>query len=213
VTRGIEPDAGLELLFRRRSVSNLTEPGPSPDQLETLLRAATTVPDHGLLRPWRFVVVSAAARSAFGDALAAAAASTPGVDAAAVEKVRRKPLIAPTQLVLIARPAASAKVPEWEQVASAACTGYALMLAAQALGLGAVWKSTPFRDGTALRRLLGMAGGDQLLGWVNVGTPGPGALPPRPAVPLSEVAGVLGAAGELRAYSAGGTPQEAGQAG
>ena len=48
----------LELLLRRRSAKAaiLSEPGPTPAQLETILTAASRVPDHKKLEPWRFIV-------------------------------------------------------------------------------------------------------------------------------------------------------------
>jgi nitroreductase len=143
---------------------------PTDNELEWLLRAATAVPDHGGLRPWRFVVVSGQARQRLGDALAADRATTPEPPAAAIEKARGKAFAAPCLIVVIASPNSASNVPEWEQVTSAACCGYALVLAADALGLGAVWKSTPLRDGAALRALCAMTEGEQLLGWVNVGS-------------------------------------------
>jgi len=49
-------------------------------------------------------------------------------------------------------------------VASAACCGYTIVLVAHALGLGAVWKSPPFRNGTPIRSLCQLTGTEQLLG-------------------------------------------------
>ena len=48
----------LELLARRRSTvaKTMTGPGPSGEQLDTLLKIAARTPDHGKLFPWRFVV-------------------------------------------------------------------------------------------------------------------------------------------------------------
>ena len=47
----------LDLLTTRRSSKNLTAPAPDELQIETMLQAATQVPDHGDLKPWRFVVI------------------------------------------------------------------------------------------------------------------------------------------------------------
>jgi nitroreductase len=152
----------VDVMLTRRSISKLVEPGPTDDQLDTLLHAATTVPDHGGLRPWRFAVVRGAGRGRFGDALAAAAN-----DAA----VRDKAFAAPALIAVVAAPKRDSKIPEWEQLTSASATGYAIVLAAHALGLGASWRSTEHMDGAGLRTLLGMAATDQLLGWVNLGTP------------------------------------------
>ncbi|HCV75860.1 nitroreductase family protein, partial [Pseudomonas oryzihabitans] len=57
----------LEALCNRASVGRLTEPGPTPAQLETLLRAADRAPDHKLLRPWRLILVNGTGRTALGE--------------------------------------------------------------------------------------------------------------------------------------------------
>jgi nitroreductase len=155
-------------------VSALVEPGPDAGQLDVLLRAATTVPDHGTLRPWRFVVISGDERDRFGGALASVALEHQAdLPLAAVEKMRSKAFVAPTMVVIVASPTQGNKVPVWEQEASAACTGFALTLAAHALGLGAMWKSAPFRSGGDLSELLELTDEERILGWVNVGTAAP----------------------------------------
>ncbi|WP_394824106.1 nitroreductase [Pendulispora albinea] len=186
-------DLVRHIILTRRSVSALTEPGPSPEQLTTLLRAAVSVPDHGQLRPYRFVVVRGNGRDRFGDALAAAAAEQRSdLSPAVLEKVKRKAFVAPTLIALIASPRASANIPEWEQVAAASCTGYAILLTAHTLGLGAIWKTSPYSDGADLRSLLAMAPNERLLGWVNVGRPArPLDSEERPDIDLKAVAAVL----------------------
>ena len=89
--------APLDELLTRRSIKSLAEPGPTDQQLDTILRAATTVPDHGSLRPWRFVVVSGDERSRFGDALVAAGLEAdPELPDAARAKLHGKAFVAPT---------------------------------------------------------------------------------------------------------------------
>jgi nitroreductase len=184
--------AALECILLRRSTARLVEPGPGPAELATILQAATTVPDHGSLRPYRFVVVGGAARARFGDALAAAAAAArPDLTPAARDKARHKAFAAPMLVAIIASPCEGMKIPEWEQTASAACTGYALALAAHALGLGAIWKSAAFLDGAPLRAALGMRPGERCLGWVNLGTREGADDEPRPAVDLASIVTVL----------------------
>src|ERR1700687_3287510 len=66
------PDA-LQLLKTRRSVKpmELTGPGPSKPEIDTMLAIASRVPDHGKLAPWRYIVFEGDARKAAGDAIAA----------------------------------------------------------------------------------------------------------------------------------------------
>lgn len=163
-------EAALAPLLSRRSIKALVGPAPTDDEIDALLRAAVTVPDHGGLQPWRLVVVAEDARGAFGDALAAAARERkPDLADAIQQRVRAKAFAAPALIAVVARVNDTAKVPAWEQVVSAACAGYAITLAAHQLGLGAIWKSTPFVDGTALRVVLDMQPHDEFLGWINIG--------------------------------------------
>ncbi len=151
--------------------------GSAPDDaaLALILRTATTVPDHGGLRPWRFAVITGAGQDRFADALEAGLRELrgPGQPEAAVAKMRGKAHAAPSAVALIASTHPESNVPVWEQVASASCTGYAVVLAATALGFGAVWKSAAVVDTGPVRTLFGLADDERLLGWVNLGSPAP----------------------------------------
>jgi len=161
----------LAFLTRRTSAIGLGEPGPDPATLDRLLAAACAVPDHSLLQPFRFVVVDTQARQRFGEALAAVARELdPNLQEFHATKLVNKAFFGPCLVALIASPRPGAKVPVWEQEASAACTGFALVLAAEALGFGAVWKSAPVHEGRALAELLALSPGERFLGWVNLGT-------------------------------------------
>jgi nitroreductase len=150
--------------------------GSAPDDraLAEILGTATTVPDHGGLRPWRFAVITGAGQDRFAEALVAGLHAARGADLpdAMVAKMRGKAHAAPCAVMVIASPRLESNVPEWEQVASASCTGYAMVLAGTALGLGAVWKSAAVLDTAPVRALFGLAGHERLLGWVNLGSPG-----------------------------------------
>jgi nitroreductase len=177
----------LQWLLSRRS-SKVFGPGEVSDEaVRHVLVAALHAPDHGLLRPLRFVVFKGEGRARFGDALVAAVRERDGhLDPAVAEKQRAKAFIAPVFIALIASPKPSPKVHRWEQLAAASSAGYAMLLAAHALGLGAMWKSTPLRDFPAVRQVLGLAEGEEFLGWVNLGQlpPVTGTVPPKPPVDL-----------------------------
>ena len=149
--------------------------GPTPDDLSTILATAGTVPDHGDLRPWRFAVCRGDGRHRFAQALVDGlhADRGPDVPEAAVAKMRAKAFAAPCSVVLISSPDPSSNVAVWEQVASAACTGYAVVLAATGLGYGAVWKSAAVLGSEPVRTLFGLGPDESLLGWVNIGPPAP----------------------------------------
>ena len=71
------PDA-LELLKIRRSVKprEMSGPGPTASELDTILTIGARVPDHGKLAPWRFIVFEGDARARAGDIIARAVSYT-----------------------------------------------------------------------------------------------------------------------------------------
>ena len=177
----------LETILTRRSAQTFTGEPPTQGQLDLMIQAAATVPDHGRLRPWRLVVVHPDGRESFGDALVRTGRSlTPELAARSEKKLRDKAFVAPVQIVIVSSPADNDKVPGWEQEACAACVGYAVALAAHAQGLGAVWKTAPFRRGEGLDELLSLGPTEQILGWVNVGVP-ESLVVARPAFDVTDV--------------------------
>jgi nitroreductase len=135
------PDA-LELLKTRRSFKavELSGPGPSPAEIDTLITVASRVPDHGKLAPWRFIVFEGEARRAAGEAIASAFRvkypdAKPEHIAAERERLMRAPLV----IAVVSRAAPHEKIPEWEQVLSAGAAAMNLVTAAHALGYGANW--------------------------------------------------------------------------
>jgi nitroreductase len=146
---------------------------PDEETLARILETATTVPDHGGLRPWRFALITGVGRDRFAEALVEGLHQLRGPDLpeAVVNKMRSKAYAAPCAIALIASPRLESNVPEWEQVASASCTGYAMVLAATSLGLGAVWKSAAVLEAGPVRALFALADHERLLGWVNLGPP------------------------------------------
>ncbi|WP_141732563.1 nitroreductase family protein [Oligoflexus tunisiensis] len=158
-------------LAQRRSSSVLVEPRPDRDTVEKILQVGGTVPDHGSLKPYRFVVVEGEGRETFADALVNAGLEAKGsLEEKKQAKLKSKAYAAPMQIVIIFSPKENEKIPEWEQMASASCTGYAMVLAANALGFGAVWKSFAFDPGSLMTRTFQLQARERVLGWVNIGT-------------------------------------------
>jgi nitroreductase len=176
----------LECILTRRSTGRLTGPGPDAAAVRRLAEAATAAPDHGLLRPWRFVVVRGEARVVLGEAFARAqAGAEPDAPEAALEATRGKPLRAPLIVTVVASPQPSPKIPEWEQHASAAAAAQNLCLAAHALGYAAMWRTGWFAHAPEVRAQLGLDEHESVTAWVYLGTPVEGwQAPPRPEIEL-----------------------------
>ena len=176
-------DDRLELLFRRRSIGRLTEPAPSDEELESMLRAAAAAPDHGELRPWRFVVLEGEGKEAFGAVLAEAylrrvTAAGGRSEPAKLEKERTKLGRAPLVLVVSAVRQPSTVVPWYEQLAATAAATQNACLAATALGFGSMWRTGDPSYDPRVKAALGLAGDDAIVGWLYIGSFRDGAAPP-----------------------------------
>ena len=185
----------LDLLLNRVSVTRLTEPAPSAAQLDNLFRAALRAPDHGQLRPWRFLTIQGEARERLGTLMAESLQMRqPDASEEAVRKARKMPLRAPLLVVVIAHVVPHAKIPASEQVLAVACAAHGVLLAAHAQGLGAVWRTGEPSYDPYLAKALGLADNEQMLGFIYMGSP-EGSLrsPPEldPSKFVSEWSGAL----------------------
>lgn len=167
-------DAMRHYLKTRRSVGQafLGEPGPDADELAEILTIATRVPDHGKLAPWRLVLFEGDARVRVGEVLAdMAKARNPGIDAQALEAERRQFLPAPLVVGVISRAAPHPKIPEFEQLLSAANVAFNLEHAAFALGFAATWTTRWFAYDPEASRMLGAREGERFVAFIHIGTP------------------------------------------
>jgi len=164
----------LHALDARRSVpaKQLGAPGPDPATLLRMLASAVRVPDHGKLVPYRFLRITGDARHSLGAFLAERALQRdPQVSPAQLDKDRQRFSHAPVIITVIASPRPNPKVPEAEQLMTAGCVCFALLQAAQALGFGAQWLTAWMAFDPAVRAHLGLAEGEQIAGFIHIGTP------------------------------------------
>lgn len=162
----------IDALRQRVSCPRLCDPGPTPAQLDLMFRAALRAPDHGLLRPWRFIVIAGDARQALGDLFVEAERlHQPDASAEALDKLRRNPLRAPVVIACVAVVTPGhRKVPVVEQVASMAAAVQNLQLAADALGYGAMWRTGPMAADPHVKARLGVETKDEIVAFLYVGT-------------------------------------------
>ncbi|MCP1661125.1 nitroreductase family protein [Neisseria perflava] len=163
----------LTLLTTRRSSKNLTAPAPNTEQLEIMLQAATQVPDHGNMHPFRFTVIqSEAGMQRFRDLLRQTVIDCNfGNDS--LQKAEKIGKMAPLVISVTFRPNCDVPKPkpEWEQQLSAGCAAYALQLAANAQGFDNVWITGLWTNSPLLREAFGCGDKDKIIGLIMVGTP------------------------------------------
>ncbi len=180
------PTDAQHLLRTRRSVKpiELAAPGPSGQDLDTLLTVASRVPDHGKLAPWRFIVFEGDARQKAGDILARIfRENRPDATDDQIAFERNRLARAPLVIGVVSRAAPHAKIPEWEQVMSAGAAAMNLVTAAHALGYAASWLTEWYAYDRRVLDALGLAPHEKIAGFVHIGTPvKPPEDRPRPAL-------------------------------
>ena len=174
----------MDLLLNRSSAQSLQGPAPDDAALDAIVAAGLRAPDHGRLRPWRFVVIAETARVAFADlAVAALKARQPDAPASEAERMRGKLLAPPLIVALGVQIVPSPKVPEIEQVMAVAAAAMNMLNAAEALGYAGKWITGPNAYDPAIAEALGLRAPDRLAGFLYLGTRGEPAGPvPRPVV-------------------------------
>lgn len=159
----------LDALLNRVSAPRLVAPAPDAAQRELLFRAALRAPDHGQLRPWRFLTVEGDALTQLGELFAGALPADASPEA--VSKAHAMPLRAPLLVLVIARVQADSKVPAQEQVLAAGCAAHSILLAAHAQGIGAVWRTGDMAYSPHVSAGLGLGADEQLIAYLYLGTP------------------------------------------
>jgi nitroreductase len=174
----------MEMLLSRRSAQGLQDPAPDAAALDAILAAGLRAPNHGNLRPWRFIVIAGADRAAYADiAVAAMQARMPDAPPSEAIRMRGKILGAPLIVGLGVQIVPDHKIPEIEQVMAVAAAAMNMLNAAYALGYGGKWVTGPNSYDPSVASALGLNAPDRLAGFIYFGTPATAALPvPRPAV-------------------------------
>jgi nitroreductase len=169
----------IEALNSRATAKTYGADAPTREHLAIALQAAVRAPDHGRLRPWRFMLVEGDQRRKFGDLLAASAKRrVPGLSDGDLQRERDKALRAPLIIIVICRAVSGTKVPIIEQILAVGAATQNLLLALHALGYAAAWKTGAAAYDTDVKRALGFAADDHLVGFVYVGGGAGATIPP-----------------------------------
>ncbi|HMO45714.1 MAG TPA: nitroreductase [Rubrivivax sp.] len=162
------------MITSRQNVSpkRLIAPGPSAEQLDELLALAAAAPDHGLLQPWRFIVVPIEQRHRLAEVFALALIDRdPGATLEQIEAAREKAHRAPLLLVAIAcLGKREPDIPPLERMVSMGAAIQNLLLGAYALGYGAGLTSGQAMASPRMYSLCGLSAGEAPVCCVNIGT-------------------------------------------
>jgi nitroreductase len=176
----------IDLLTTRRSIKpvEMTGPGPSSAELETILTIGARVPDHGKIVPWRFIVFEGDARAKAGEIFAKVfrlknVTATPDQ----VEAEKKRFLHAPLVIAVVSKTSKHPKVPPWEQELSAGASAMNIVHAAHALGYVANWLTGWMAFDRDVLTALGLSEDEKIAGFIHIGkTERPADDRPRPAL-------------------------------
>jgi nitroreductase len=163
----------LELLKTRSSpkAQDLAAPAPDEAQLGEILTVAARVPDHGMMKPWRFIVMRKETRAPLVEQLVANfRAANPKATDAEAEKQRLRFGDSPLIVTVVSKVSPNPKVPDIEQLLSAGAACMNLLNAAHAMGFGANWLTGWAAFDKSSKELFELADNEQIVGFIHIGT-------------------------------------------
>lgn len=176
----------IEAIRRRRAVGRVTDRRPTREQIEIILEAGTHAPQHHDAEPWRFFVVTGDARLEIGELVAEALrphlVDMPVDKAATIyEHARVKMLRAPVVIVAASVKPANSKIVDIENVAAVAAAVQNMWLAAQELGLSAIWRTGNPAYNPEIKAYLGLDPEEHIVAFLYLGY---AAAPVGPRTPV-----------------------------
>lgn len=170
--RSIDMEMDFKVVLMRQSPFAVREPGPDDIALRAMLNGAMCAPDHGKLKPWRFIVIAGDERRAFGAVLAEALRQRePRAADAVLATEHAKALRAPLIVVVIAKVRERKLVPAVEQIIAAGIAANNILLVAHGLGYGGMWRTGAAAYDEHVREALGIEASDSIVGFLYLGTP------------------------------------------
>lgn len=176
IQKGEEDMDVFEAIKTRRSVGVVSDKEVPKEMVEKILEAGIWAPTHFYTEPWRFFVITEDGRKPLGDLLAEIAKE--GMDEPEsesnqikLEKVKRKPFRAPVIIVAAVEPSDNPKAILTEEYASVSAAVQNMLLAAHALGLGAIWRTGKVCYDARMRDFFGLSEKGEVLGFIYLGYP------------------------------------------
>ena len=155
----------------RNSARELIEPHPSAQEMETVFEAALRAPDHAWLRPSTFIQISGDGRKKLSQIFIKTANElNKELTETQILKYTEAPFRAPMIIILISNPKDHPKVPPVEQIISTGCAGQNILLALNALGYGAIWRTGTFAFNKTISKHLGLEKSAEVIGYIYTGT-------------------------------------------
>lgn len=164
-----------DCIISRSTIPKLIHPAPQDVDLNKILMAGLSAPDHGKLRPWRFLIVEGEGLLTLGETFARSAKEDdPELDEGRLNRFRNLPQRAPMVIVVVAETLEKHKIPVQEQVLATGAAVQNMLLACHELEFGAIWRTGALAYNPYLKKSLGYQKKDEIVAFLYLGTPDPG---------------------------------------
>ncbi|SFI81280.1 nitroreductase family protein [Thermoflavimicrobium dichotomicum] len=172
----------FEAIRTRRSVRKV-KPDPVPqDLIEKVLEAATWAPCHFLTEPWRFIVLQGEGRELLGEVYVELLKEQLENTAEEESQLKlnqqmEKAFRAPAIIIVISSPSVKPHVIPREEFAAGCAAIQNMLLAAHALGLGAIWRTGHALTHPRTKEIFQLKEHEEVLGFIYLGFPDQRTIP------------------------------------
>lgn len=145
---------------------------PQGKELNDILQAGMRAPDHGRLKPYRFVIIEGEKAFSEFHSLMMQTCDELNLSDKLREKAERMSTRAPMIIAVVSQvDSDNFKVPVWEQIVTAGCAVYGMQLAANAYGYDNFWVTAKWVEGSAMRAAFGITNpDDKIVAFLLIGT-------------------------------------------
>jgi nitroreductase len=165
----------IEAIKTRRSIGRMSPEVPPRDVIEKVIEAAVEAPNHHNTEPWRFYVLTGAARERLGEVMAERLKRAWYGDENKLEAglmaERAKPLRSPVVVVVGVKHSENERIDAREDLQAASAGIQNLLLAAHSLGLTTVWRTGEGVYDDGVKAHFGLSPRDEIAGMVYLGYP------------------------------------------
>lgn len=148
------PSPILETIAHRRSIRNFTEQAVDANTLYEIIQAGVWAPSGLNNQPWRFAIITDAA-----------------IRARLAEQTNYGHIVVGAPALIVVYLDREAMYDDLKDAQSAGACIQNMLLAVEALGLGAVWLGQILKNQEKVGQILGLAGGLELMAVIAIGHP------------------------------------------
>ena len=161
----------LKTILNRKSIPLMSDPKPTSKELKQIYRAALRAPDHGALKPWKFIEVSGDDRKKLGKIFVSITKkSKKNPSNQLLEKMKNAPFRAPLIIIVVANIKKDTRIPKIEQLLSAGAAAQNIMLAASSLGYYSIWRTGHLAFNADINKKFKLKKSDVVVGYLYIGS-------------------------------------------